>query len=145
MTDEEKKEFEEFLKWKAEKAQKESATTETAKEPIKVDVNAKVNANITPSVNMNWFQKLTINQKYCFMAYVIWFVVHVLLLVSGKGHDGFFPRLHKYYDGWTLEWKIIMYGFPEFIVYVILIPIIILFIYILIKNNKETKSNPSNE
>lgn len=165
MTDEEKKEFEEFLKWKAEKAekaQKESATTETVKEPIKVDVNANVNASITPSVNMNWYQKLTVNQKYCLMAYVIWFVVHVLLLVSGKGRDGFFPRLYKDYDwwhqytmpttragmekfSWALEWEIKMYGFPEFIVYVILIPVVILFIYILLKNNKKVTSCLSNK
>ena len=46
---------------------------------------------------------------------------------------------------WALEWEIKMYGFPEFIVYVILIPVVILFIYILLKNNKKVTSSLSNK
>ena len=64
MTEEEKKEFEEFLKWKAEKAKKTEPPVKES-EPIKVDVNASVNAKIAPSVNMGWYQKLSNKQKKC--------------------------------------------------------------------------------
>ena len=65
MTAEEKKEFEEFLKWKAEKVEKakEAETANETKDSIKIDVNAKVNANVAPSVNMGWYKKLTSGQK----------------------------------------------------------------------------------
>lgn len=161
MTDEEKKEFEEFLKWKAQKAQKESATTETAKEPIKVDVDAKVNASITPSVNINWYQKLTDRQKALMMVYIIWFIVHVLFLVSGRGRNHFFPWIHKARgtidyafarqhgwapvppEQWKIDWDIDYYGLPEFIVYVILVPVVVFFIYTLYNNMKSTPSQPN--
>lgn len=160
MTDEEKKEFEDFLKWKAEKAK----ATDGAKkeESIKIDVNAKVNANIAPSVNIGWYKKLSVGQKNLLLIYVIWFVVHILFLVSGEGADHFFPRIYKASGmldyahlrqhgwapvppkQWTIEWDLDYYGFPEFIVYAVLIPIIIYFIYTLFKKNKKAMSERAN-
>ena len=95
MTEEEKKEFEEFLKWKAERASANTSPTDTGKGAVKLDVNANVNAKITPTVNIDWYQKLTSGQKSCLKVYVVWIIVHILLLVSGKGRDHFFPRIYK--------------------------------------------------
>ena len=64
---------------------------------INIDVNAKVNAkNIAPSINMGWYHKLAISQKKLLLSYVIWFVVHLLLLVSGKGEKHFFRGYIKH-------------------------------------------------
>lgn len=97
MTEEEKKEFEEFLKWKAEKA-KETEPSVKGSEPIKVDVNANVNAKIAPSVNMGWSQKLSCKQKNWLGVYSVWSVIHLLLLVCGEGKDKFFPHIYQGYN-----------------------------------------------
>lgn len=144
MTEKERKEFEEFLKWKSEREKKKQ-------KPMEIDVNAKVNANVSPSINMGWYHKLTNGQKNVLMVYAIWFIVHVILLVSGEGEDHFFPRIYKAHgmpnyehlrqhgwaftppDHWTIKWDLDYYGWPEFIVYVLLIPVIIYYLYILCK------------
>lgn len=161
MTEEEKKEFEEFLKWKAEKA-KETEPSVKGSEPIKVDVNANVNAKIAPSVNMGWSQKLSCKQKNWLGVYSVWSVIHLLLLVCGEGKDKFFPHIYQGYnyteeyyermrkfgfapspeEEWKIKWDLDYYGLPEFIVYVVLVPLVIYFIYILFKNKK--KATPSN-
>lgn len=163
MTEEEKKEFEEFLKWKAEREEnaKDSKPTEATIDPIKVDVNAKVNANIAPSLNMGWYQKLTVGEKNLLMVYIIWLIVHVLLVVSGKGKDHFFPRIYKAPgmtdyahlrqhgwapvppEHWTIKWNLDYYGFPEFIIYVVLVPVIVYFIYTLWRNKKKSTAYKS--
>ncbi len=158
MTEEEKKEFEEFLKWKAERTSANASPTDTGKGAVKLDVNANVNAKITPTVNIGWYQKLTSGQKNCLMIYVVWTIVHILLLVSGEGRDHFFPRIYKTQDlpdythlrqhgwapvppeHWTIKWDLDYYGFPEFIVYVFLVPVIVFFIYVFLKNKNMTQT-----
>lgn len=51
-------------------------------------------------------------------------IIHILLLVSGSGRNGFFPK-------WSLgiEWDIDMYGLPEFITYVVLIPFVLFLLW----------------
>ncbi|GEM_PF-6052191 len=154
MTEEEKMEFEEFLKWKEEKAKNAPKSHRKGSSPVKVDVNATVDAKIAPSVNLGWYKKLTGGQKNGLKVYVVWFIVHILLLVSGKGRNGFFPRLYKDYDwwhqytmprtsagmekySWALEWNIDKYGFPEFIIYVVLAPVVVYFAYSFYKSKKE--------
>lgn len=160
MTEEEKKEFEEFLKWKAEKV-KETEPPVKENESIKVDFNAKINANIAPSVNMGWYRKLSSSQKNWLGAYSIWSVIHLLLLVCGEGKNRFFPYIYQgfnytedYYDRirklgsapspekeWMIDWNLAYYGFPEFIVYVVLVPVIVYFIYTVYNNYKKTMRN----
>lgn len=145
MTEEDKKEFEEFLKWKAEKAEmtKEAKTASELKDSVMIDVNAKVNANVTPSVNIEWYHKLTGSQKNLLMFYLIWFIVHLLLLASGKGRKGFFPGPRNWnYDSWDID----RYGLPEFIVYVVLAPVVVYFVYSIYMNlNNQTPSQLNNQ
>ena len=97
-----------------------------------------------------------------FGLYSVWTVIHLLLLVCGEGKDRFFPYVYQGYNyteecyerlrkfgsapspekEWKIEWDLDYYGFPEFIVYVVLVPMVIYFIYTLFKNNK--KATPSN-
>ena len=63
------------------------------------------------------------------LIYSIWFFIHLLLLIDGEGIDGFYPYIQK----GDISWKTWYYGFPEFVFYVILFPLIILAIYVSIK------------
>lgn len=92
--------------------------------PIKVDVKADINAKLAPSVDTSWFKKLSNKQKNCLYGYGVWVIIHILLLVSGSGRNGFFPK-------WSLciEWDIDMYGLPEFITYVVLIPFVLFLLW----------------
>ena len=138
---------------------KESITeSPKTEEPIKVDVNANVKAQIAPSVNLNlgWYKKLTTNQKNWLGVYCVWFVIHLILLVCGEGKDKFFPHIFKghnyteeYYERirtygsapvppeeWEIMWNIDYYGLPEFLIYVVLIPLVIYYIYKIFSTQK---------
>ena len=136
---------------------KESITeSPKTEEPIKVDVNANVKAQIAPSVNLGWYKKLTSNQKNWLCVYCVWFVIHLILLVSGEGRDKFFPHIYKGRniteahlerlrtygsapappEEWMIKWNIDYYGLPEFLIYVVLIPLVIYFIYKIFSTQK---------
>lgn len=130
-----------------------------AEEPIKVDVNAKVDAQIAPTLNMGWYQKLSGKQKNWLGLYCVWFVIHLILLVCGEGRDKFYPYIYKgrnitqeYIDRvrtfgsapslpeeWMIEWNLDYYGLPEFLLYVVLIPLVVFFIYKLFSSQKTVK------
>lgn len=129
---------------------------EAKSEPLKVDVNARLDAKFVPSINTSWYKKLTDLQKKLLCGYSVWFLIHLILLVSGKGHNGFFPRfykdydwLHGYtkprysyeYDKWSIgvEWDIANYGLPEFIVYIALVPLLAFIGYKMYKSNQANK------
>lgn len=109
-------------------------TKQVAKKQIpddkKIEVRASVNATIQPSIKTPFIEKLKSYPRIVFI-FSLWFVVHIIFLVSGDGRKGFFP--HIYYTdyvpyserGWKIEWDLDRYGLPEFIIYVILIPMII--------------------
>lgn len=142
-------------------ASQKRTTTENpkTKEPIKVDVNANVKTNIAPSVNMGWYKKLTNTQKNWLGMYIIWVVIHLILLVCGEGRDKFFPHIYKgpnytddYYerwrhfesspvppDEWMVKWNLDYYGLPEFLIYVVLVPLVVLFIYNIFNSQKVSK------
>ena len=132
---------------------KESITeSPRTEEPIKVDVNANVKAQIAPSVNLGWYQKLSGKQKKWLGVYCVWFVTHLILLVCGEGKDKFFPHIFKghnyteeYYERIRTygsapvppeEWDIDYYGLPEFLIYVVLIPLVIYYIYKIFSTQK---------
>lgn len=122
-------------------------TPDTKPEPIKVDVNAKLDAKLAPTINVNtnWIKNLTNTQKWIFSIYSVWFLTHLLLLISGKGERHFFPYIHKgrhyteaFYERvrtfgsaylpkeeWMIDWDVDKYGLQEFIVYVALLPLLI--------------------
>lgn len=139
MTEDEKREFEEFLKWKEEKTR---AIDE--KKSIVVDDDNKANERIKPPIGI-WYLKLTNGQKNWLMVYLIWFIIHVVLLVSGKEyHDdygyvpsGFYPfgdcdSFSEFFDSCDF-FALYYYSTTEFIVYVVLIPVVFYFIYTLYK------------
>ena len=88
--------------------------------------------------------------------YCVWFVTHLILLVCGKGKDKFFPHIYKghnyteeYYERMRtygsapvppeeckIEWNLDYYGLPEFLIYVVLIPLVICFIYNMFSTQK---------
>ena len=136
--------------------QNEVTTSEAKPKPIKVDVNAKVDAKLVPSINTSWYKKFTDLQKKLLWGYGAWFLLHLILLVSGRGRNGFFPRIYKDYDWWHLytmptnssayekwsvgiEWKIENYGFPEFIVYVALVPLLVFIAYKMYEGRSKKK------
>lgn len=84
------------------------------------------------SVIIAFYQKLTNREKNCLKAYIIWFLVHCVLLASGENGSSFYPWHYS-----DLEWKTYEYGLPEFIVYVALIPIILCFAYSFYKGKKK--------
>lgn len=49
--------------------QNEVTTSEAKPEPIKVDVNAKVDAKLVPSINTSWYKKFTDLQKKLLWGY----------------------------------------------------------------------------
>lgn len=63
--------------------------------------------------------------------YGIWFMVHLALLGAGDNYSGFCP--HKTHYG-HLKWDVDYYGFPEFVVYVFLIPLVLFALIKLIKS-----------
>ena len=99
------------------------------------------------------FNKLTDKQKNYVLAYIIWLVVNILLLINGKNLDGFFPFSINYgvgeqgfclyrsapwpHEAWYLSCDLKHYGLTEFIFYVLLIPTIIYLIFRLKKSHKE--------
>ena len=122
-------------------------------------IHLNVDASIAPSTK--WFQniRLTGTQKNVLLAYAVWFVVHLILLVSGDGRSKFFPHIYKgcdyseaYYnqirnngwayapkEHWKIDWNVDYYGFQEFIIYVVLIPLIIYVCYRVYKKYKQSK------
>lgn len=79
--------------------QNEVTTSEAKPKPIKVDVNAKVDAKLVPSINTSWYKKFTDLQKKLLWGYGAWFLLHLILLVSGRGRNGFFLESIKTMTG----------------------------------------------
>ena len=111
------------------------------KEPIRVQVEA----NVSSTQKKEKF-RLSSAVKGWLLVYAIWFVIHVLLLISGGAQSPFFPNIYKSPDydelfyknlneygfaivprtnHWNIDWNISYYGLKEFIVYVFLFPLII--------------------
>ena len=137
------------------------------------DTNISENKHLDPIQNININGNLNLSNgdslliqilKFCSkykticIAYVIWFILNLILLICGSDKDGFFPRIFKEYHwwheytlpttragyekySWSIEWKIKYYGWTEFIVYIALLPLVIYVIYILIKKYKTQNSN----
>lgn len=99
-------------------------------EKKKIEVNASVNATIKPSFKTPFIEKLKSYPRITFV-YSLWFIIHIILLASGDGRRGFFPKIY-YSDygtyserGWKIEWDLDRYGLPEFLIYVLLIPLLV--------------------
>ena len=92
------------------------------------------------SVIISWYQRLTKGEKISLKVYIVWFLIHCVLLVAGDNRDGFFPwdaSIEDSIEYWDLVWwRIDYYGLPEFIVYVALIPIILYYAYSFYKGKK---------
>ncbi len=123
-------------------------------------IDANVNAKITPSFsfNTNWIKNLSYGQKIWAGIYSVWIIIHLLLLVSGEGKDRFFPYIYKKsgpidYESlrqfgvapapekhWTIKFDVDYYGWPEFLIYVLLIPLCVFFAYKIYTNYKSKKT-----
>ncbi len=126
--------------------------------PNKPNNSLNVNGNINFSNNESLLNRIikfsSKNSSIC-LTYAVWFVLNIILLVCGSNSNGFFPRIYKDYhwrDGnigeWAIEWEIENYGWVEFIIYVILLPLLIYVGYILYNKiqralDKPFKFNPS--
>ena len=87
---------------------------------------------------ISWCHELTKREKICLKVYIVWFLIHCALLGAGENEDGFFPWNSYGFRWYNLrcDWNVDHYGFPEFIVYVALIPVVMYFIYSSRKQNK---------
>ncbi len=65
----------------------------------KVEVRGNINAQIAPSFPhaSKFFKK----NYAIIISYVLWFLINLIMLISGNGHNHFWPYIHKtggYYD-----------------------------------------------
>ena len=121
-----------------------------------ININGNLNLSHGDSLLNKIFQFCSKYKSIC-IAYAIWFILNLILLICGSDKDGFFPRIFKDYNwwheytmpttragyekySWAIEWEIEYYGWAEFIFYVALLPLVIYVIYILIK--KYNTQNP---
>lgn len=131
----------------------EEVVTIKTNSPIKVDIDAQIG----PKVNLGWIKRISSTNKKIIGAYLIWFLTNCLLLISGNDHSGFFPHIytekqfrgyysHAYDEVTKISWDVKYYGFFEFVVYVVFIPVVIGFAYYIYNerkaNNKLNKPNP---
>lgn len=134
-------------------ANQTTIVTRPSNQPIKVDVNANVEATVSKSYDRNIknlsnvFKSMSGCVKTSLTVYFFWLVAHVLLLINGHDRDHFFPYLRKLShiydrrivdDGYELDWDIGYYGATEFITYVIVIPCIIFLLAYFYRKNKKT-------
>lgn len=120
------------------------------------NVNAQIHAPQFPSISK--FIKLHTNLV---ITYAVWFVVNLILLISGNGAKGFFPRIYKEYAwrheytmprtqsgyekySWAIEWEIKNYGWTEFVTYIILVPLVIYIIYRIYKKYEDYQMKKTN-
>lgn len=118
----------------------------------KVEISGNINAKLSPSFpSISNFVK---NHILISIIYSLWFLINLILLISGSGHPHFWPYVHKsggYYDKFYLggtyikentnfDWSLKYYGWPEFIIYVFIIPIVVFSIYTLYKRFEKNQS-----
>ena len=116
-----------------------------------------VNGNINVSNNetlLNRIIQFVSKHANISIGYAIWFLINLVLLISGSGKCFFFPHIYKTqewhsagYGGfghteetWKITWDIDYYGWPEFVIYVALLPLLIYVLFILYKKYKEFKT-----
>lgn len=106
-----------------------------------VEISGNISAQIAPSFpNITSFIK---EHSVLVLIYALWFLTNVILLISGNGHNHFWPYIHttggyydRFYQGGSyvkettkIDWSLVYYGWPEFIVYVAIIPLAIFILY----------------
>lgn len=140
---------------------------------VKVELGGKVNASLSPELPKFTGLKNFVKKNLPFvLAYGVWFIVNLLLLINGDDRKGFWPHTythrergaehtHLEYIPWTgqtveakswdlgpeetkISWDIDTYGISEFLIYVVLIPLLIyigfrVFSYFKEENNKAKK------
>lgn len=119
----------------------EQESSEKRPSTNKVEIAGNVNAQISPTFpNLTSFIK---EHSVLVIVYTLWFLTNLILLLSGSGHNHFWPYIHKtggyydrFYQGGTyvkettkIDWNLKYYGWPEFIVYIAIVPLVLFIIY----------------
>lgn len=129
----------------------------TREELVKTTQSLNVNGNISVSNNeslLNRIIQFVSTHVNISIAYAIWFLLNLVLLISGSDEKHFFPRIYKTqewhsagYGGfghteetWEIKWDIDYYGWTEFVIYVALLPLLIYVSFILYKKYQENKT-----
>lgn len=122
------------------------------KESLKLRYQETLMQKLSPSFpSISNFVK---NHILISIIYSLWFLINLILLISGSGHSHFWPYIHTsggYYDKFYLggtyikestnfDWSLKYYGWAEFIIYVFIIPIVVFSIYTLYKRFEKNQS-----
>ncbi len=136
------------------------------KKSLKVELSGNVNASLIPELPQFTGLKKICNKNIAFvLAYGVWFIINLILLINGDDRKGFWPHTythhelgaehtHLEYIPWTghtieakywdvgpeetkISWDIDTYGISEFLIYVVLIPLLIYIVFRVFKYFKE--------
>lgn len=140
---------------------------------VKVELGGNVKASLTPELpNLTGLQNFCKKHFALILTFAVWFFINLLLLINGGDMKGFWPHTysdrergaehtHLEYIPWTgqtveakswdlgpeetkISWDIDYYGWSEFLIYVVLIPLVFyigfrIFIYFRDNSNKPKK------
>lgn len=141
------------------------------KETLKVEVGGEVKASLTPELPKLTGLKSFCRKNFALiLTYGVWVIINVLLLVNGSDREGFWPHTyihrergaehtHLEYIPWTgqtveakswdlgpeetkISWDVDTYGLSEFLIYVVLIPLLIYIGFKIFRYYKEQGSKP---
>ena len=133
------------------------------RETLKVELGGEVKASLTPELpKLTGLKNFYRNNLALILTYGVWIIINVLLLVNGGDGEGFWPHIYSYYSygaggaeltcfGYTLwtaqtvgaiSWDVDTYGLSEFLIYVVLIPLLIYIGFKVFRYYKEQESKP---
>lgn len=119
-----------------------------------LNVNGNINVSNNESL-LNRSIQFVSKHANISIGYAIWFLINLVLLISGSDYNYFFPRIYKTrewhsagYGGfghteetWEIEWDIDYYGWTEFVIYVALLPLLVYVLFTLYKKYEKSKTN----
>ena len=141
------------------------------KETLKVELEGEVKASLAPKLPKLTGLKIFCRKNLAILlTYCIWFLINLLLLINGADRKGFWPHTYSHrergaehthleYIPWSrqtveskywdlgpeetkLSWDIDYYGLSEFLVYVVLFPLLIYICFRVFRYYKEQNSKP---
>ena len=142
-----------------------------SRETLKVELGGEVKASLTPELpKLTGLKNFCEKNLTLILIYSVWLIINVLLLVNGGDRKGFWPHTYTHrervaehthfeYIPWTehtvetkswdlgpeetkISWDVDTYGLSEFLIYVVLIPLLIYIGFQVFRYYKKQGSNP---
>lgn len=140
---------------------------------VKVEIEGEVKASLSPQLpKFTKVKNFVKNHVALSFIYGVWLIVNLLFLINGEGRNGFWPHTYTHrervaehtrleYIPWTgqtvnakywdlgpeetkWDWDLDTYGWSEFLIYVVLIPLLLYGIFLIYQYFKKSNSTNSN-